>query len=185
LDCSFRIWFLSASYTLFILKQENRANRPTISSIIFSSLVGDMTNLPQTSRVHPVEEHEHLLRNSDQPFAQENIVTTVGAQPSSPGHSTALTNVAHSIDEAPESNNLSLERRDMQDSATFNAQTRSDDGEISEIPSRRSTTRASLRSTSVATRSEASETGQQALPTCTQNNGITSARTPTSCALAR
>ncbi len=177
-------WFLSASYTLFILKQENQANRPTISSIIFSSLVGDMTNLPQSSRVHPVEEHELPLRNSEQPSAQENIVTTVRARPSSPGHDTASTNVARSIDKAPESNNLNLERRDMQNSATFNTQTRSDDVEISEIPRRRSTPRASLRSTSVATRSEASETGQEALPTGTQNNSMTSARPPTSYALA-
>jgi hypothetical protein len=132
-----------------------------------------------------VEEHELRLRNSEQPSARENSVTTVGAQPSSPGHSTASTNVAHSIDEAPESNNLNLERRDTQNSATFNTQTRSDDSEISEIPSKRSTPRASLRSTSVATRSEASETGQQALPTGTQNNSMTSARLPSSYALAR
>ena len=132
-----------------------------------------------------MEEHELPLRNSEQPSAQENIVTTVGAQPPSPGHSTASINVAHSIYEVPESNNLNLERRDMQNSATFNTQTRSDDGEISEIPSRRSTPRASLRSTSVATRSEASDTGQQALPTSTQNNSMTSARPPTSYALAR
>jgi hypothetical protein len=130
-----------------------------------------------------VEEHELSLRNSDQLSAHKDIVTIVGAQPSPPDPSvarTALTNAAaNNIDEAPEPNNLNIERRNTQNSATSDAQTRSDDAGISEIPNRRSTPRASLRSTSDATRSEASETGHQPLPTGRQNNGITSALPPT------
>lgn len=74
-----------------------------------------MASVPQTSRVHPVEEHELSLRNSDLPSAHEDIVTIVGAQPSPPDPSvarTALTNAAaNNIDEAPEPNNLSIKRR--------------------------------------------------------------------------